>query len=142
GGVSAAILTGSRIRMDTVRRERSYDHTSATGLRKLTPPMLGTISNAERYRPTEALNPNKVLAAFKAAAPYLGLRPTIVHAVDWLFRFTDPVDWEPTTRPIVWPSAAMQQQEMGLGPSQVKNLNRSLVELGLVAMRDSPNGKR
>ncbi len=40
------------------------------------------------------------------------------------------------------PSAAMQQQELGLGPSQVKNLNRQLVELGLVVMKDSPNGKR
>jgi replication initiation protein RepC len=36
----------------------------------------------------------------------------------------------------------MQQQEMGLGVSQVKNLNRHLVELGLVVMSDSPNGKR
>ena len=36
----------------------------------------------------------------------------------------------------------MQQQELGLGPSQVKNLNRHLVELGLIVMRDSPNGKR
>jgi replication initiation protein RepC len=104
--------------------------------------MLGTISNAERYRPAEAINPNKALAAFKAAAPFLGLRPTIVHAVDWLFRFTNPIDWDTPSRPIVWPSAAMQQQEMGLGPSQVKNLNRSLVELGLISMRDSPNGKR
>jgi replication initiation protein RepC len=36
----------------------------------------------------------------------------------------------------------MQQLHMGLGVSQVKNLNRHLVELGLVVMRDSPNGKR
>jgi replication initiation protein RepC len=36
----------------------------------------------------------------------------------------------------------MQQQDMGLGVSQVKSLNRHLVELGLVMMRDSPNGKR
>lgn len=128
--------------MDTAQRPRLYDRATATGLRKLTPPMLSTINQADRYRPSAALNPSKALAAFKAAAPHLGLRPTLVHAVDWLFRFTNPQDWEPTSRPIVWPSASMQQQEMGLGPSQVKNLNRSLVELGLVVMRDSPNGKR
>jgi replication initiation protein RepC len=128
--------------MDTDRRTSTRGRRLATGLRKLTPPMLGTIQVAETYRFTAAMPPGQALAAFKAAAPYLGFRPSTVHAVDWLFRFTDPVDWQPSSRPIVWPSAAMQQQEMGLGASQVKNLNRHLVELGLVVMRDSPNGKR
>jgi replication initiation protein RepC len=104
--------------------------------------MLGTIEVAETHKFLSEMQPGQVLAAFKAAAPYLGLRPNVVHAIDWLFRFTDPLDWQPSSRPIVWPSAAMQQQELGLGPSQVKNLNRYLVELGLVVMRDSPNGKR
>jgi replication initiation protein RepC len=36
----------------------------------------------------------------------------------------------------------MQQTELSLGESQVKKLNRQLIELGLVAMKDSPNGKR
>jgi replication initiation protein RepC len=36
----------------------------------------------------------------------------------------------------------MQQSELCLGESQVKKLNRQLVELGLVSMKDSPNGKR
>jgi replication initiation protein RepC len=128
--------------MDTDRRMSTHGRGSATGLRKLTPPMLGTIKAAEAYTFTAEMLPGQALAAFKAAAPHLGLRPNVVHAVDWLFRFTDPVDWQPSSRPIVWPSAAMQQQDMGLGVSQVKNLNRHLVELGLVVMKDSPNGKR
>ena len=128
--------------MDTVQRGKGCSYGHAPGLRKLTPKMLGTIEVAETYRFTTAMLPGQVLAAFKAAAPYLGLRPCVVHAIDWLFRFTDAVDWQPSSRPIVWPSAAMQQQEMGLGASQVKNLNRYLVELGLVVMKDSPNGKR
>jgi replication initiation protein RepC len=114
----------------------------APGLRKLTPKMLGTIEVAQTHRFTSDVQPGHVLASFKAAAPFLGLRPNVVHAIDWLFRFTDAVDWQPSSRPIVWPSAALQQQELGLGPSQVKNLNRYLVELGLVVMKDSPNGKR
>jgi replication initiation protein RepC len=128
--------------MDTDRRTPTCGRRLATGLRKLTPPMLGTIQVAEAYSFTAEMQPGQALAAFKAAAPYLGFRPSVVHAIDWLFRFTDPVDWQPSSRPIVWPSAAMQQQDMGLGASQVKNLNRHLVELGLVVMRDSPNGKR
>ena len=128
--------------MDTDRRTPTHGRHPATGLRKLTAPMLGTIQVAETFRFTATMLPGQALAAFKAAAPYLGFRPGVVHAVDWLFRFTDPIDWQPSSRPIVWPSAAMQQQETGLGASQVKNLNRHLVELGLVVMRDSPNGKR
>lgn len=128
--------------MDTHRQMAPQGRRSATGLRKLTPPMLGTIKGAETYAFETAMHPGHALAVFKAAASYLGLRPNVVHAVDWLFRFTDAVDWQPSSRPIVWPSAAMQQQEMGLGPSQIKNLNRHLVELGLVVMKDSPNGKR
>ena len=128
--------------MDTARRGSALGCGQAPGLRKLTPKMLGTIEVAEAHRFASEMQPGQVLAAFKAAAPYLGLRPSVVHAIDWLFRFTDAVDWQPSARPIVWPSSAMQQQELGLGPSQVKNLNRYLVELGLVVMKDSPNGKR
>ena len=61
---------------------------------------------------------------------------------DWLFRFTQRQDWEPDARPIVWPSAAMQQAALGLSQTQVKRLNRALIEAGLITMKDSPNGKR
>ena len=64
--------------------------------------------------------PGQLLAAFKAAAPRLGISPRLVHAVDWLFRFTQPQDWEEGSRPIVWPSASMQQEALGLSPTQAK----------------------
>jgi hypothetical protein len=79
--------------------------------------------------------------AFKAAAPRLGLSARLVHAVDWLFRFTQPQDWERGGRPIVWPSAGMQQDGLSLSASRVKAINRQLIEDGLITMRDSPNGK-
>ena len=60
--------------------------------------------------------PGQLLAAFKAAAPRLGLSPRLVHAVDWLFRFTQPQDWGRGGRPIVWPSASLQQEALGLSP--------------------------
>jgi replication initiation protein RepC len=104
--------------------------------------MLAAHTTAEQFDGTEATSPGQILAAFKAAAPYLGLRPTIVHAVDWLFQFTQPQDWQSGARPIVWPSAALQREALSLGPSQAKTLNRTLAELRLVVMRDSPNGKR
>jgi replication initiation protein RepC len=105
--------------------------------------MLATERAAEAFAGLpETGRHGQVLAAFKAAAPYLGITPRAVHAIDWLFRFTQAQDWEEGSRPIVWPSAAMQREAFGLGLSQVKALNRHLIEAGLVAMRDSPNGKR
>ena len=36
----------------------------------------------------------------------------------------------------------MQQAALGLSQTQVKRLNRALIEAGLITMKDSPNGKR
>jgi replication initiation protein RepC len=115
-----------------------------TGLRRLTPSLLQATRAAEDFTglPPDVSQPAQVLAAFKAAAPCLGLPPRLVHAVDWLFKFTQPQDWEADARPIVWPSAGLQQEALGLSETQVKALNRSLIEAGLISMKDSPNGKR
>jgi replication initiation protein RepC len=115
-----------------------------TGFRRLTPGLLKADRSAEGFAglPKGVESPGQLLAAFKAAAPRLGISPRLVHAVDWLFCFTQPQDWEEGARPIVWPSAQMQQGALGLGPSQAKEINNHLIELGLVTMKDSPNGKR
>src|SRR6478735_3932885 len=115
-----------------------------TGLRRLTLSLLQATRAAEDFTglPQNASRPSQILAAFKAAAPCLGLAPRLVHAVDWLFKFTQPQDWEAGGRPIVWPSAATQQEALGLSRAQIKALNRGLIEAGLISMKDSPNGKR
>jgi replication initiation protein RepC len=51
-------------------------------------------------------------------------------------------DWGRGGRPIVWPSASVQQEALGLSESRVKMLNRAMIEAGLITMKDSPNGKR
>ena len=115
-----------------------------TGFRRLTPGLLKVDRAAEGFNglPGDVKSPGQLLAALKSAAPRLGIAPRLVHAVDWLFRFTQPQDWEQGSRPIVWPSASMQQEALGLSLSQVKDTNRRLIELGLITMKDSPNGKR
>ena len=120
-----------------------FAHTP-TGFRRMTPGLLKADRAAERFAslPEGVKSPGQLLAALKAAAPRLGISPRIVHAVDWLFRFTQPQDWDQGSRPVVWPSASMQQEALGLSPSQVKEINRRLIERGLVTMKDSPNGKR
>ena len=115
-----------------------------TGFRRMTPGLLKADRAAEGFAglPEGIKSPGQLLAALKAAAPRLGISPRIVHAVDWLFRFTQPQDWDQGSRPIVWPSASMQEEALGLSATQVKEINRRLIELGLITMRDSPNGKR
>jgi replication initiation protein RepC len=120
-----------------------YAH-APTGFRRMTPGLLKADRSAEGFKglPEGVTSPCQLLAAVKAAAPRLGVSPRLMHAVDWLFRFTQPQDWEKDSRPIVWPSASMQEEALGLSPTQVKEINRRLIELGLVTMKDSPNGKR
>jgi replication initiation protein RepC len=115
-----------------------------TGFRRLTPGLLKVDRTADGFDglPDGVTSPGQLLAAFKAAAARLGVAPRLVHALDWLFRFTQPQDWEEGRRPIVWPSAAMQQDALGLSERQTRRLNRALIEFGLVTVRDSPNGKR
>jgi replication initiation protein RepC len=115
-----------------------------TGFRRLTPGLLKADRTAEGFAglPDSVTMHGQLLAALKAAAPRLGLSPRLVHAVDWLFRFTQPQDWGTGGRPIVWPSASVQQEALGLSESRVKAVNRALIEAGVVTMKDSPNGKR
>ena len=88
-----------------------FAHTP-TGFRRMTPGLLKADRVAERFAslPEGIKSPGQLLAALKAAAPRLGISPRVVHAVDWLFRFTQPQDWEGGGRPIVWPSARLQQE--------------------------------
>ena len=115
-----------------------------SGLRRLSIAMLATGKLAEGFSGIEQGFgvPGQVLAAFKAAAPYLGFGPRVVHAIDWLFKFTQAQDWGEGSRPIVWPSAVLQGETLALGETQIKALNRQLIEAGLITMKDSPNGKR
>ena len=115
-----------------------------TGFRRLTLGLMKVDRVAEGFGglPDGVTVYGQLLAAFKAAAPRLGLAPRLVHAIDWLFRFTQPQDWERDARPIVWPSALLQQEELCISKSQAKRLNRCLIEFGLITMKDSPNGKR
>jgi replication initiation protein RepC len=115
-----------------------------TGFRRLTASLLQADRAAEAFDglPDGVTVHGQLLAAFKAAAPRLGLSPRLVHAIDWLFKFTQPQDWGRGGRPIVWPSASTQQDALGLSTTRVKALNRALIDAGLVTMKDSPNGKR
>lgn len=126
------------------RRQRGEVCPRPSGLRRLTAGGVATERRSEGFcgLPEGATHPAALLGALKAAAPFIGLASRFVHALDFLFRFTQPQDWEEGSRPIVWPSAELQQLELGLSATQVKLINRHLIDRGLMTARDSPNGKR
>src|ERR1700722_17303994 len=126
------------------RAQRGSFAPTPSGFRRLTPGLLQADRTAESFTglPVGVTTPGQLLAAFKAAASRLGLSQCLVHVVDWLFRFTQPQDWGRGGRPIVWPSASLQQEALGLSATRVKAINRALIEAGLISMKDSPNGKR
>ena len=81
--------------MESVREAQGRGRAgSPTGFRRLTPNLLRADRTAEAFAglPEGVTTPGQLLAAFKAAAPQLGLSPRLVHAVDWLFKFTQPQD--------------------------------------------------
>lgn len=123
--------------------QESYAH-SPTGFRRLTPGLLKADRAAEKFTgfPEGVESPGQLLGAFKAAAPRLGISPRLVHLVDDLFCHTRPQDWKPDSRPIVWPSNETLRTVLGLERSQLKEIIRRLIDLGLVTMKDSPTGRR
>jgi len=88
------------------------------------------------------LRPGDLLAVFKGAARYMGMRGNVIVAMDYFFALTQPQDWSGRARPVVWPSAREQSEALGLSLSGVKRLNRQLIELGLILAKDSPTGRR
>jgi replication initiation protein RepC len=106
--------------------------------------MLALRERADRFAgtPPGAARPLSLLAAFQEAEPYLGLPPQAFKLVAWLVKMTQARDWEAGSRPIAWPSAARQQEYLGLTASAVKTLNRALFEAGIFVLRDSATGKR
>jgi replication initiation protein RepC len=115
----------------------------AAGLRRLRPEAVNAMATAERFG---GLPPNlsrgQILAAFKRAAPCLGIAPRLREALDTLMAYSQPQDWDADSRPIVWPSNRALQEQLGLCRRQVQYLIRALVDERLVVPVDSPTGRR
>ena len=115
-----------------------------TGSRRLTLTMLTARDRADGFAglPADSAKSLRLLAAFQQAEPYLGLPAHAFKLVSWLVKMTMPCDWQEGSRPIVWPSARLQQEYLGLSATRVKALNRALFETGIFVIRDNEQGKR
>ena len=112
-----------------------------TGWRKAT----SALAQAERLADAgtqSRVEKGRAVVAVKRVAAYIGLKPADLLLLDTLAAFSKAQDWDAGRRPIVWPSNAYLMEQTGFSLSTLKRHAKRLAELGLLAFRDSPNGKR
>src|SRR5512144_1808527 len=115
----------------------------APGCRRLTPLHIQVQAIAELFEGLpHSISKGQALAAFKQVAQPLGLSPRLRDAIDALFAFSPPQDWQPGARPIVWPSNRKLETTLGLGRRQVQNVLNALIRAHLITPVDSPTGRR
>ena len=113
----------------------------ATGWRKATPELL----QAERFAKVgEQLTVPKTRAivATKKVAAAIGLKSQDMLLLDTFGAITQTQDWEQGRRPIVWASNHFLMEQTGFSLATLRRHVRRLYEVGVISMKDSPNGKR
>ncbi len=121
----------------------SYAYAPGAGHRRLDERTAATDQLAAQFHGLPAdLSHWQVLTVFKRAAPYIGIPPRLVHAVDTLMSWSRSIDWSDGQRPIVFPSNEKLTQKLGIGVRQVQKVLASAARFGLITHRDSANGNR
>ncbi|MEO1638807.1 MAG: plasmid replication protein RepC [Pseudomonadota bacterium] len=112
-----------------------------TGWRKPTPG-LGIAEQLAQAGERVAVPKSAAFVAVKRVGAHIGLKASDLMLLDTLGAFTQPQDWEERRRPIVWASNAYLMEQTGFSLSALKRHARRLAEVGVIAFKDSPNGKR
>ncbi|MEM6941935.1 MAG: plasmid replication protein RepC [Pseudomonadota bacterium] len=111
------------------------------GWRKPTPGLLQAKRFAEVGEEV-AIGKTRAMVAVKKVAAVIGLKAQDVLLLDLFGAVSQPQDWQTGRRPIVWPSNQFLMQQTGFALTTLRRHLRRLCELGVLAMSDSPNGKR
>jgi replication initiation protein RepC len=121
----------------------SYAYAPGAGHRRIDERTAATNQLAQAFAGLpEEVSHRQVLTMFKRAAPYLGIPPRLVHAIDTLMSWSRPVDWMDGERPIVFPSNEKLTQKLGIGVRHLQKMLTSAARFGLLTHRDSANGNR
>ena len=113
----------------------------STGWRKPTPALL----QAERFAQAGehlAIPKTRAIVATKKVAAAIGLKSQDLLLLDTFGAVTQPQDWEQGRRPIVWASNHFLMEQTGFSLATLRRHVRRLCEVGVMSMKDSPNGKR
>ncbi len=84
----------------------------------------------------------RAMLAVKRVGVQIGLKASDVMLLDTLAAFSQPQDWTHGQRAIVWPSNALLMEHTGFSLSALKRHVNRLAAAGVIAFKDSPNGKR
>ena len=112
-----------------------------TGWRKPTPG-LGAAEQLAQAGERVGVPKSQAFVAVKRVGAHIGLKAGDMMLLDTLGAFTQAQDWEEGRRPIVWASNAYLMEQTGFSLSALKRHARRLAEAGVIAFKDSPNGKR
>lgn len=114
-----------------------------TGFRAMTPALFKANETADLWGPQTAVTKKRAHTAFNSCTKYLGLRGDLIELMNKLLSFSKEIDWEETSRPLVWPDNQRLLEQCALGSlSALKRALRALAEAGLIAFKDSPTGRR
>lgn len=114
-----------------------------TGFRAMTPGIFRAYETADLWGPQTAVTKKRAHTAFNSCTKFLGLRPHLIELMNKLLSFSKEIDWEGTSRPLVWPDNQRLLEQCAIGSlSALKRSLRALAEAGLIAFKDSPTGRR
>lgn len=114
-----------------------------TGFRAMTPALYKATELADLWGPQTAVSKKRAHTAFNSCTNYLGLRGDVIELMNKLLSFSNDIDWDGTSRPLVWPDNQRLLEQCALGSlSALKRALRTLAEAGLIAFKDSPTGRR
>ena len=112
-----------------------------TGWRKPTSSLVVAEQHAQAGEQLTIPKTRAVVACKKVGAA-IGLKSPDMLLLDTLAAVAQPQDWEQGRRPIVWASNNFLTEQLGWSLSALRRHVRRLCDVGVIAMKDSPNGKR
>jgi replication initiation protein RepC len=116
---------------------------AAAGLRRADTPTRRAFALAESWRGLpQGVTRWRLAAALRAAARPLGLNGGMLRLMEHYIDLSYDQDWAPDSEPIIARPLSEITDAMGLGERQIRNIERALVERGLLAFRDSGNHHR
>ena len=101
----------------------TYVYASGAGHRRIDERTAATDQLAHAFNGLpDDVSHRQVLTMFKRAAPYLGIPPRLVQAIDTLMSWSRAIDWSDGQRPIVFPSNEKLTQKLGIGFRQLQKM--------------------
>lgn len=116
---------------------------AARGLRRSTEAARAATRLADAFRGLpDGVTRWRLAIALRGAATRLGLTAPMLRLLEHYIDLTHDADWETGSEPVVTRPLVEIAEHLGRSERQVRNIERALVDKGLLAWRDSGNHRR